>query len=347
MIAFTFAGTGGHVYPCIALAQELNSQSVYFIGSTNRKDSEIVLRHHYRFIGIPSSRKNPLILFKSFIAARAVLKANKTRVLVSAGGYLTFSVALAAKSLGIPVFLLEQNILPGRVNRYLSWIADQIFISFEDSRKYFPEKKTVLSGNPVRKYFLEDTMYGELAKIEPQLPTIPTVMVFGGSQGAQAINQLFLDQYDHFLESKYLIFHVTGDAFYKAHFQEHPFTLFKNRDGLIKIVVLPYFEKMDYLYQKSQLVICRSGATTLAELFEYQKPCLLIPYPYAKDNHQFFNAEYAVRMGLGQLLLEKDLSITAIDQAIQFFMGHQHKPSAELQNARMMISARLRAFETV
>lgn len=351
MISFTFSGTGGHVYPCIALAQELGSIPFNFIGSPDRKDSEIILRHHYPFNPIPSSRKNPFIWLKSFWQARKILKKNKTKLLISAGGYLTFPVALAAKTLKIPIFLLEQNMLPGRVTKLLAPLATKIFLSFEGTDHHFPTHKTIISGNPIRKTFLEDTLYHELKKIESTFPNVPCLLFFGGSQGAEKINQLLLDNYQNFLNKNYFIFHITGEPFYKKNFKNKPFTItnVERRTSHIEqnsiIITLPYFEKMDYLYEKTDLVVCRAGATTLAELIYFKKPCILIPYPYAKDNHQLYNAQYAEKIGLGKLIIEKDLTYESLIQSIEELLLKNNNKTMTIQNnAREMIAKEIKAI---
>jgi len=231
---------------------------------------------------------------------------------------LTFPVILAAKSLFIPIFILEQNILPGRVNRYLAFLATKIFISFQESLQYFPKNKTYLKGNPVRKYFLEDNYYTELKKLEPELISYnqPIILIFGGSQGAYVINNFFLQNYSELKTKPYIFIHITGEKFYSENFKNN-INILKNNTDQIKVITLPYFEKMDYLYQLCQGVICRAGATTIAELLHFNKPSILIPYPYAKDNHQFYNAKYLADRNQGIILLEKELTLANIYSKIK------------------------------
>lgn len=326
MIAFTSSGTGGHIYPCIALAEELPENEFYFICSKDRKDREIINKYGFNFSAIASERKNLLKIFSNFFKARGILKQHKTKVLVSSGGYFTFPVVLAAASLRIPIFLLEQNILPGRVNRYLAMFATKIFISFPEAAKHFPRKKTVFSGNPIRNFNLKDETYNNLLKID--LPkNYYTVLIFGGSQGALAINKLFFDNYDYFLDKDFFLIQVTGSSFYHQVTKKYPKEAKENKDFLIiannkgenKIIVIPYFENMAYLYETADLVIARSGATTVSELEAFQKQAILIPFPFAKDNHQFYNAKFYEKLRLGKLILESDLSFELLLNKINEF----------------------------
>ncbi|MFC1617338.1 glycosyltransferase [Candidatus Margulisiibacteriota bacterium] len=322
LIAFTFGGTGGHIYPCIALAQEIDPKNSFFIGSLDRNDGEIILKYGYSFIGIPSSRKNPFIIIKSFFKARDILKRSNPKLLISAGGYLTFAVVLAAYSLGIPINLFEQNILPGRVNRYLGFLAQKIFISFKGSEKYFPKNKVVLSGNPVRKLFLEDTFYNQVKDLEPNIPDLPKILIFGGSQGALGLNNKIFENYEKLSSQKFITFHITGPCFYQEHFQaSDKISIYYDNQKTPKIITLPYSEKMDYFYQKSNLVISRAGATTIAEILHFNKKSILIPYPHAKDNHQYLNAKYLEKEGKSRLIEEKDLNIDILFTQINNYIG--------------------------
>ncbi len=306
MICFTFSPTGGHIYPTVALAEELNKDQSFFFVSTNKKDKQIIKEYNYQFFPLKTNIKNPWQFLKNFIKSYFILKKQKTKIVISAGGYFTFPIALAAYLQKIPVFLLEQNIIAGRTNRILALLAKKIFLSFEEAKKYFPKNKIIVSGNPIRNFTRQDSIYLTLKTIE--MPKSPLILVFGGSQGALKINQHFYDNYDYFLTSSLSIIHVTGENFYSQNFSEPNITILKNNDNKNKIIVLPYFEKMDFLYRNADLVISRSGATTLAELMFFHKKAILIPYPYAKDNHQMANAKYYENTKMGITLEEKNIS---------------------------------------
>jgi UDP-N-acetylglucosamine--N-acetylmuramyl-(pentapeptide) pyrophosphoryl-undecaprenol N-acetylglucosamine transferase len=326
VIAFTASGTGGHIYPCIALAEELAKDKTYFICSQKRKDKEIIAKYGFNFFSLSGERKNPVKIMWNILKARKILKREKTKLLISAGGYFTFPIVLAAFSLRIPIFLLEQNILSGRVNRYLAIFATKVFLSFPQSERYFSKKKAVFSGNPIRRFSLKDAVYHALLKVK--LPESSfKILVFGGSQGSLAINKIFFDNYDYFLDQDLIIIQVTGADFYQKVAEKYQNSVSKNNNFLVindkkgenRIIVLPYFENMEYLYKLADLVVSRSGATTVSELMAFQKKAILVPFPFAKDNHQFYNAKFYEDLGLGKLVLEQDLTFSVLlDEINQF-----------------------------
>jgi len=297
MIVFTCGGSGGHVYPAIAVAQELDRSDILFIGSKDREDAHIVPKYGFKFSAISSSSKNIFKILKGFFQSLFLLK--KAKVVIGSGGYLTASVILAAFFLRIPIILIEQNAKPGRVNRYLQWFATHIFLSFSPSLSYFNSKKSEIVGNPVRKTFLRDALTETFLALT--LPPFPVWLVFGGSQGSDAINQLFFENKDYFLKQPLILIHLTGHRFFGQHANEN-IRISKDEKDQIKIIQMPYFESMDILYAKASLIIARSGATTVAELLYFSKPSILIPYPLAKDNHQVDNAQIIVEHGHGVML---------------------------------------------
>jgi len=346
MIAFTFSGTGGHIYPCIALAQELPFEKTYFIGSHNKKESQIIANYGFGFVAIPSSKKNPITLFKGFLEARNLLKQSRTKLLISAGGYSTFPVAMAAKSLNIPIFLLEQNTIPGRANRLLSKFAKKIFVSFEESKTFFNPKITVCFGNPIRKSFLEDTSFHQLKEVEKQVSRDPKILIFGGSQGALFLNKLVKENHRLLLDSPYVFYHITGSDFYAKNYPKNArIHTTQTKEGKIKIITLPYFEKMDYLYTHTKAIICRAGATTIAEILNYKIPAILIPYPYAKDDHQKANAQFLESLNIANVIDQKNCTLKIILENISTLLKNPPKfPKNPTSNAREKIAADIKRY---
>ncbi len=307
-IVFTCGGTGGHIYPIIALAQALESDhSLAFLGSKNRQDSLIFPRYGYLVDALPSSSRNVWTMLRSFFKARSLLSRYKPKVIVSSGGYHTFPVVLAAKWLGVPIILLEQNVLPGKVNRLMSRFADHTCVSFAQTKRYFKRGNLVLTGNPVRKRFLDDSLSQSLKKHLPFSKYV--IVVIGGSQGAGVLNVCMESLYERCLASDdWTIIHLTGQAHFQTCYGDLPYKVMSNNFGREGVFVLPYFENMALLYRVATFVIARAGATTLAELLAVQKQCVLIPYPYAADNHQVLNAKVAEQSGLGTVLLQEDMT---------------------------------------
>ncbi|MFT5170449.1 MAG: UDP-N-acetylglucosamine--N-acetylmuramyl-(pentapeptide) pyrophosphoryl-undecaprenol N-acetylglucosamine transferase [Candidatus Marinamargulisbacteria bacterium] len=339
VIAFTSDGTGGHVYPVLAVAQELDEVDRFFLTSKDREDAYIVPKYGFDRIEITVVRRRLLTWVKGFRFARRTLKERRVKGLVSGGGFFTLPIVLAAYSLGIPVFLLEQNALPGRVNRVLQVFADRVFLSFEESKRYFSGKKPVVVGNPIRREFLSDP--GFEAFRNEDLSSGRKLLVFGGSQGSSAINDLMSSHYFDFVIGEQVLVHITGRPWYKKNYGTASHTCLRNQDGQIKVIILPYFERMDYLYEISDVVLCRAGATSIAELLYFNKPAVLIPYPYAKDGHQDVNAALFIEKGAGIVLQEADMSLDAVLRAAQC-VSKIGLDQAPVSNARRLVADEIR-----
>jgi UDP-N-acetylglucosamine--N-acetylmuramyl-(pentapeptide) pyrophosphoryl-undecaprenol N-acetylglucosamine transferase len=337
-LAFTAGGTGGHIYPAVAIIQEAEEANSFIIGEENREGAKISVKYKIPFTSIPFSSKNPYIVAKAFFIARKELKKIQPRSLISTGGAITVPVVIAAYTLKIPIIIMEQNVLPGRANKYLQYFAKYICLSFKESEKYFNKRKTILTGNPIRKSFPETDSY-HLLKQEIN-NNYPIILAFGGSQGANTINQLLSKSYQKIIEGPYILIHLTGEAYFKKEYKNKKYILMENQKKENKIFVFPSFEKMDYLYEKADLIICRAGATTIAEILEFNKKAVLIPYPFAKDDHQKLNAEAFARKSLGIIIEEKEIDYNLIKNSIKILLkaNADINPSGEkTENAREKI----------
>ena len=303
-------GTGGHLFPGIAVAGEFavrNSQSrILFVGAGRPFEKDALSRAGYpqRTIAIEgikgrgvwakarAAMKIPGALFHS----AGILAVAQADLVIGVGGYATGPVALAAWIKGIPVVLCEQNTVPGITNRMLFPIAKRIYVSFDKTRgKIDPLKKRV-TGNPIRQQILAASIVGAEAK------NTFTILIVGGSQGAHAINLAVMDALPRIRQRrKFHIVHQTGakdldqvvDAYEKAEMNAE---------------VKSFFHDMASRYSRADLVVCRAGATTVAELTALGKPALFIPYPFAADNHQEHNARALVDHGAAQMVLERELT---------------------------------------
>jgi UDP-N-acetylglucosamine--N-acetylmuramyl-(pentapeptide) pyrophosphoryl-undecaprenol N-acetylglucosamine transferase len=206
---------------------------------------------------------------------------------LSFGGFATVPVVLAAWVCRVPVTLFEQNAIPGRANRGLAFFSQRVCLALQGSESYF-NGKAVLVGNPVRSSYERDDVLEEVLGLRWKLGR--RCLVFGGSQGAEALNMFIASEYGFFSRQSIQVIHVVGEAYYKAHFLDAPYYVGEEEDG-IGYVVLPYIKNMKRAYEWADYVISRSGATTVAELQYFKKQALLVPYPYAKDNHQVANAQ--------------------------------------------------------
>ncbi len=338
-IAFVCGGTGGHVYPAIALAQELNDKPLFFIGSTDRQDKDIIKRYGFDFVGIAPKKTSLIQKISTFFKAARLLKDKHVQHLVSTGGGQTAFVALAAFFLRIPITLLEQNTIPGRTNRILQFFATTIILTFPESLPYFYVKKRCqVLGNPVRKSFLSDALSEKIINLT--IPDLPVILFFGGSQGALKLNQFITNHYPDCLNSPFVTIHITGEGFFKTQYGSEEFILQKDVNGHIKIITLPYFEKMDWLYTLSSLIICRAGATTLSELKDFQKYGIFVPFPFAKDNHQFFNAKSMSEQGYGVLIEENALHFSDIERELKTAVSA--KKDSSPASARTIIADHIR-----
>lgn len=311
-LLITGGGTGGHLFPAVAAAQALRLRQpeceVLFIGTRRKIDTTSLERYGFASCAIRSygfKGKNIVELLKALAVlpvsvAQAALAIRRFRpdVVLGVGGYVTGPVMLAAKALGVPTIIHEQNSVPGLANRKLGRLVDCICVSLPGSEHYFPASKTVFTGNPVRQNILE------LAHRQKEAGDRMTLLVLGGSQGAHALNRLvteaFCDSGRERLKNLTVI-HQTGQK--DAEWVEERY-----RQTGVNARVAPFFTDMAEVYAAADLLVSRAGATTLTELAVLGKPAVLVPYPYAADDHQQKNAAYYVAGGGAIQFAERDLS---------------------------------------
>jgi UDP-N-acetylglucosamine--N-acetylmuramyl-(pentapeptide) pyrophosphoryl-undecaprenol N-acetylglucosamine transferase len=313
-LVVTGGGTGGHLFPGISVAQAMlrayPGSEVLFIG-TDREVDKMALAH----IDFPStSIKSHGIKGKKFAAvlkaltqqplaiweAARIMRKFRPDLVFGVGGYVTGPVILAARLLGITTCIHEQNSIPGLANKLLGYIANRVFVSLPGSEKYFPAGKTVLSGNPVREKII--TAHKES---NPQTKDeAATLLIIGGSQGARRLNSLMLEAAEHCLTKLTpppFIIHQTG-----GYDEEHVRQRYKELG--LNARVQAFYSNMDEIYPQADLIISRAGATTLAELTVLHKPVILVPYPFAADNHQEINGLYLVEAGAGLMFRQAELT---------------------------------------
>ncbi|BBO75131.1 UDP-N-acetylglucosamine--N-acetylmuramyl-(pentapeptide) pyrophosphoryl-undecaprenol N-acetylglucosamine transferase [Desulfosarcina widdelii] len=309
-VAIAGGGTGGHLFPGIAVAEAFRMKDpqnqILFVGVGNPFEKAALERAGYpqRTVSIEGIKgrglwakaraglKIPIALFQ----AAGILREMRADLVVGVGGYAAGPVAMAAWFKRIPVVICEQNTVPGITNRLLFPVARRIYLSFEATRGRIDPGKKRVSGNPVRQSFIEG------GDVEIQEKKVFTVLVVGGSQGAHAINMAFVAALVHLRQKdRICIVHQTGAAD-----QEQVARAYA--EAGIDAEVKAFFHDMASRYRRADLVVCRAGATTVAELTALGKAALFVPYPYAADNHQEFNARALVDAGAAQMVLERDLS---------------------------------------
>ncbi len=302
-------GTGGHIFPGIAVAKELLRRhpqaEVLFVGTARGLETRIVPESGFQLslitssglknVGLPGKIKGLLVLPISFLEAAKLLREFRPDVVVGAGGYVSGPVLLTASLLGFPTLVMDSNALPGFTNRQLARFIDKAALTFEEALPYFPGKG-VVTGNPVRKEFFE------IARKERNEKT--SILIFGGSQGARAINNAMLNALP-LLEnraSELQIVHQTGEADFERAREMYKRSLITDHE------VRPFIKDMFAEFEKADLIICRAGATTCAELAAAGKASVMIPLPTAADDHQRKNAEAFERAGASRMIIQADLS---------------------------------------
>jgi len=334
-IIIAAGGTGGHLFPGIALAEEFKTKNetnkVLFIGTKRGMEKRILSREGFTFEAIDASSlkgKNLLNKFKALthlpigiFQSLMIIKRFKPDLIIGLGGYVSGPVVFAASLMGITTAIHEQNIFPGLTNRILGKIAHLIFVSFEHTLPYFPKGKTVIVGNPIRKRCRE--------AVSPSPCHTPfTLLILGGSLGSHQINHAMIDALHHLLSlrDKIKIIHQTGESdlrSVKEGYQSRGFSA----------EVFTFIDQIGTAYQQANLVICRAGATTLAELMVYQRASILIPYPLAADRHQYLNAGVLVSQNAAQMLDPDQLTGERLAQLILHLYHHPEHLSQMERNA--------------
>lgn len=327
-VLVTGGGTGGHIYPGLAVIEALKSASVLYVGSRRGLEKKLTQAYSIPFYQIHS---RPLMgqgifgkilsLFSigtGFFQSLWILLKFRPQVVLATGGYVCSPVLLAAVLLRIPSLLLEQNLLPGRTTRFFSRLVSKVLVSFPESKSYLPQAHLVVTGNPVRKEI------GSLTKEEGCRRLgigsgFPVVTVMGASQGARALNRSLLGALPQLQEKPWTILHLTGETHYAAVVQEIERM---KLSGKLQYIPFSFIEEMAAVYAASDFIISRAGATGLAELMQSGKGSILVPYPYAADNHQESNARWLEQKGGCRVVLEKDFTPQALVRALEEVFAH-------------------------
>jgi len=314
--AFGAGGTGGHIMPAIALAEELRARGheSIFIGNGASLEERLATAEQYPFHKIrvqklyrsltPSNLAFPFRLGSSILKCREILKKQRIDAVITTGGFVAGPVALAAITLRIPGFLHESNSYPGLTTRRLRRHLDRLYISFDESRAYLNGAELRNFGIPIKKIEADDFSLEDIGLIEGK----KTLLITGGSQGSFALNSAVSDSVDALLDSDWQIIWQTGKRSYAEFWQMH-----KNTPGLY---LFDFSRSLPAMMLKSDLAITRSGAMTLAELESSALPAILIPLPSSAGNHQYHNALAQVKKGVAQILSQDGLNPVRLLDAI-------------------------------
>ncbi len=335
-------GTGGHLFPGVAVAEELKARDpaaeVLFVGTERGIEARVLPELGWplaliavsglKTVGALGAARGLSRVPGALWQSRALVRSFNPDVVIGVGGYASGPVVLAARLMGRPTAILEQNSIPGLTNKILGRVVECVFLAFEDSQRFFPAKKIVLSGNPIRRQLLDElrqpggnSQAGDHAdnaagSSADAASAPPRLFVFGGSQGARALNQMVPEACAALVERgvSFSVVHQTGAADLED-------TRERYRAHAVEADCRAFIHDMAAEYRAADLIVSRAGATTVAELGVVGLPALLIPYPFAADNHQELNARELVDAGAARLRRQADLTPALLADDLAELLG--------------------------
>ncbi len=337
-------GTGGHIYPAIAIANALKeihpSTEILFVGAKGRMEMEKVPEAGYKIKGLwisgfqrSLSLKNLLFPFKllySMYSARKIVERFQPDVAVGVGGYASGPILKAAQHFGIPTVIQEQNSYAGVTNKLLAEQAKLVCVAYEEMHKYFPEDKIVLTGNPVRKdILLLEGKKEEAAKFFKLDPSKKTILVIGGSLGARTINESIDEEFDKIIRKGVQLIWQTGKTYYTIAKK----TDYRHQTNNIRI--FEFIKRMDLAYAIADIVISRAGALSISELCLVHKPAILVPSPNVAEDHQTKNAVALVDKGAAIMIRDSESREKLVDKALELLYDETQKENL-IQNIQVL-----------
>lgn len=316
-------GTGGHIFPAIAIANALRklnpSIEILFVGARGKMEMEKVPQAGYNIEGIDIAGFNrsslikniglPFKLIKSFFQVQRIVNAFRPNAVIGVGGYSSFPVLRYAQGQNIPTFIHESNSFAGKSNKLLGKKATRIFVATDGMRKFFPAAKLLVTGNPVRRNILQQTISRDEAIRFFELdPSKKTILATGGSLGAKGINEAIYANIDEFRKNDVQLIWQTGKPFV----EQATALAVENRD----IWVNSFISQMENAYAAADVVISRAGAMAIAELCVVKKPVVFVPFPFAAEDHQTVNAQNLVNKHAGILIKDSEAREKLVSAAI-------------------------------
>jgi len=318
-------GTGGHLFPALAIGRKLKEKNpdikITFVGGSRKLEKELMQYYEADFIPLKIEGlkgmglkmiKSLFILPFSFLKSFSILKRLKPQLVIGAGGYSSGPIVMLAAWIRIPTLIMEQNRHPGFTNRTLLRWVNTATVAFENSLKEF-KGKGIYTGNPVRAEFYNMKAKSRNSKL--------SILIFGGSQGSHFLNQGIVNMLSYLMKDKnnLAIFHQTGEKDYE--WVKNSYAAI----GLKNITIAPFFHNMAEYFRKSDLIICRAGATTVSELIAAQKASLLVPFAAATDNHQILNARELENIKGAEIILEEEFTPAKLAGKIRGYMFSKEK----------------------
>lgn len=311
-------GTAGHINPALAIIREIEKRhpgcEVLYVGTREGLEAKLVKDAGYKmeYVRVSGFRrklsldtvKSVIRLMQGMVDAKKVIKSFKPDIAIGTGGYVCGPVLKCAAKKGVPTLIHEQNAFPGVTNKLLSKQADVVAVSFEDARKYFPNAKRVeLTGNPVRSELLN-------VKHKDSESGKKKVVCMGGSRGAERINDAMIDLINNHYNGEYELLYATGEVHYDKVMARIKQPLTEGVD------VVPYIYDSASAFASADLMVCRSGAITVAELAVTGVPSVLIPSPYVTANHQMYNAKTLESVGGAKIIPENELNAQKLNEEL-------------------------------
>jgi UDP-N-acetylglucosamine--N-acetylmuramyl-(pentapeptide) pyrophosphoryl-undecaprenol N-acetylglucosamine transferase len=334
-IIISGGGTGGHIYPAIAIANALKAlvpaTDILFVGAEGKMEMEKVPKAGYKIVGLPivgikrelslSNLAFPLKLVRSLIKARRVIEDFKPDVVIGVGGFASGPLLMMASLAGVPTLIQEQNSHAGITNKLLAKGAKKICVAYAGMDKFFPKSKIIVTGNPVRSDILDITHKRPAAMRHFGLDTNKkTLLVIGGSLGAKTINESVAAGLERLLATGCQVLWQTGKLYIKEA-QQH----INDRNMSTTVKAAEFIYEMDLAYAAADVVVSRAGALSVSELCLVGKPAILVPFPYAAEDHQTQNAMSLVTQNAAILVTDKDSKDQLITQTIQLLQNHNQQ----------------------
>ena len=306
-------GTGGHIFPAVAIGHALKrlrpDVQLLFVGAKGKMEMEKVPQEGFEIIGLDIAGFNrsnllknlvlPFKLLKSWFDAKKILKRFKPHAIVGVGGYASFPMLNAAQSMDIPTLIQEQNSYAGKSNKMLARKANAVCVAYEHMDQFFPRKKLILTGNPVRKSIATSSLTREDGQRWLGLESKKqTVLIVGGSLGAKSINEAIDLHLEEIAGENVQVIWQTGKPYYQQ-------ALLRTKE-FKQVKVFAFIREMDYAYAAADVVVSRAGALAIAELCIVAKPVVFVPYPYAAEDHQTSNAMALVEHNAAEMVKDSD-----------------------------------------
>lgn len=325
-------GTGGHIFPAIAIANAFRERhpdaQILFVGAKGRMEMTRVPEAGYEIIGLwisglqrkltLSNALFPIKFIVSYIRANRIVKEFRPHAVVGTGGYASGPIMIAATRAGVPAVIQEQNSFAGLANKQIAEKATRVCVAYDGMERYFPKEKIVLTGNPVRKDILGVNEKRDKALVHFGFDTgIKTLLIIGGSLGARTINESILSGIEKLIDAKVQVIWQTGKGYYESYK-----SLLAKYD-LRKIRVQDFLKEMDLAYAAADIVISRSGALSVSELCITKKPCILVPSPNVAEDHQTKNAMALVEKDAALIVADKEAKEKLVDEALRLMYDGQ------------------------